>query len=91
MTRPTPAPDFLALETVATLLSVSVRQVHRLRDAGELVGVRIGRRVVIPRQSYEAYRQQLHREAWTPAPIALPTRGRPRHPAAPTAPREGAR
>jgi hypothetical protein len=74
MTRPTPQPDFYPAATVATLLGISTRQVHRLRAAGELDAVWIGGRVVIPRVAYEDYRARL----LAPRVIQLPRRGRPR-------------
>lgn len=89
MTTPAPAPDFYRLAQVAALLNVSTTEVRRYRDRGELRCVYSGSKCLIPRQSYETLRDRLLAQAGL-TPIALPTRGRPRHPAAPAAPREGA-
>ncbi|MGI8774402.1 MAG: helix-turn-helix domain-containing protein [Actinomycetota bacterium] len=67
--RPAIEPRFLALEDVATYLSVSVPQVYALVRSGTLPAIKIGGRGVwrVDKAQLEAYVERLHQETaeWT--------------------------
>ena len=54
---------FLRVSEAANLLDICTGRVYQLVSAGLLPGIKRGRRTLIPRQAFDAYIQQVNREA----------------------------
>lgn len=55
--------EIMAAPEVAERLGIGKRRVYQLVQAGRLPGVKSGRRTLIPRRAFEAYIEQINRDA----------------------------